>query len=108
MFENIDSFHSDKSSYLNNKSIKKIIAIVIILCSGIISWLIANIGVDTGNMEMAAIANVFGPLLAVAASLILFLLIDWAFPKYRFWIMLILVILNLLCGFIIRIENVVV
>jgi hypothetical protein len=91
---------------LTTPSFSKLTAILILVVSGIISWLIANIGVNTGNMEMAAIANVFFPPAIAVISIILFLLLDWLIKNGRFWITLVLFLATVLSGLVIRIENV--
>jgi hypothetical protein len=85
--------------------VTKTFAIILILLSGLASFALANIGIDTGNMEMAAIANVFGPPLIGITTLVLFLLFDWLIPRGRVFILLLFIISNLATGIIIRLSS---
>jgi hypothetical protein len=85
--------------------ITKTYAIIFILLSGLASFALANIGIDTGNMEMAAIANLFGPPLIGITTLVLFLLLDWLIPRGRLVILILFIIANLATGIIIRLSS---
>ena len=78
---------------------------VCILVSALIAWGIANVGVPTGNLEMAAIANYFGPPIVGIVSLLLFAIIDYFFKKPRLIVVLILVLINVAVGISIRIIS---
>jgi hypothetical protein len=80
-------------------------AIIFILLSAIASYAIANLGVYTGNMEMGAIAFLFGPPIIGLATLVIFLLLDWIFPKIRVIIMVLLIIGNLATGIALRLSS---
>jgi hypothetical protein len=80
-------------------------AIIFILLSGLASWSIANVGVDTGKMEMGALANLFVPPIIGLATLVIFLLLDWIFPRIRLVIMVLFIIGNLTTGIIIRLSS---
>ncbi|HVM89541.1 MAG TPA: hypothetical protein VMT76_15240 [Puia sp.] len=82
----------------------KFYAALIILVSAIASWLIDNVAVNYDRMELGALANLFVPPIIGFVSLILFLLLDWRFPKARFWVTIIFVVINLFIGIEIRYE----
>ena len=81
-------------------------SIGIILGSGLIAWTIANIGLDYDRMELGALLPLFVPPIITAGAFILFLVLDWAFPKIRFLLVLILVIIILWNSIQIRMESI--
>jgi|GEM_PF-6753611 len=78
---------------------------VLILVSCLAAWFIANAGVDHQKLEMASIANMFGPPLCGAISLTLFAIVDLVFKTARRILVLLLVIANLFVGISIRMES---
>lgn len=86
-------------------NISKPISISAIIISVIISWLIANVAVNYDTMELGALINFLFPQILGAATLIVFLLIDWAFPPARLLRTIILVLINIIIGIQIRIES---
>ena len=85
--------------------ITKINALIFILLSAVASYGIANFGVDTGKMEWGAIAIWFGPPIVGLTTLVIFLLLDWIFPKIRLIIMILLIIGNLVTGIALRLSS---
>ena len=78
---------------------------MILIISGITSWLIANVGINYDTMELGALLPIFIPPVITAISLVLFLLLDWIFPKIRFWLILLLVLSNLFFSIDIRLDS---
>jgi hypothetical protein len=90
---------------LQQKNLSKAAAIFILVISGILSWIIANAWAEHNRMELGALMNFLVPQIIAAATLILFLLVDWILPRARFWVLLLLAILNVLTGIQIRIIS---
>ena len=53
----------------------------LILASFLLAWFIANVGVHNDQLEMAAIANLFGPPICGIVCLLLFAIFDHFFKK---------------------------
>lgn len=80
-------------------------SIIIIIVSVIVSWLIANIAVYYENdMELITLINLLFPILLGLSTFLLFLLLDWAYPKIRFWTTIIFVMINIIAGIQIRVD----
>lgn len=78
---------------------------VLIAFSAMLSWTIANVGINHLKLEMASIANMFLPPICGATSLLAFALTDYFFVKQRqFWI-IIFIFINLVVGIAIRLES---
>jgi hypothetical protein len=90
---------------LNFSKISKFGSISAIILSVIISWLIANVAVNYNRIELSALINFLFPQIIGGATLIVFLLIDWGFPKARFWTKIIFVVINIIIGVQIRIDS---
>jgi hypothetical protein len=82
--------------------LKKPLSIVLILISGVASWLVAMVNVPIDKMEMGALFNLFGPPIILTGSIIFFLLIDWQFPSVRLYNVFTFCLINIVFGIYIR------
>jgi hypothetical protein len=91
-----------RNNHLKKRSLTKISSILLIIGATLISWVIANTGINYDRMELGALANIFIPLVAGALILILFLLVDWIVPEARNWATIFFVAAIIICGLAIR------
>lgn len=89
----------------NDCIMKKINAVLIVAASVVVACLIANIGVDYNRMELGALVNLFGPPIVGVISILVFALLNWAFPKVRVATTVIFCLLNLIIALGIRAES---
>ena len=90
---------------MKNKNLSVGGGLLTIVCSVIISWLIANISVDYDRMEMGALINLLGPFLIGVASLMLFAIVNWIAPNATLFLTIILSLANVLIGVLIRADS---
>ncbi len=85
--------------------ISKTHGFLMILASFLLGWLIANLGVHYEELEMGAIANLFGPPLCGLISLLLFAIIDYFFKRHRLIVVVLFMLLNLCIGVVVRFKT---
>jgi hypothetical protein len=87
------------------QTVTKINAIIFIFLSGLASWGLATIGVKMDHMELGALLNLFGPPIVALTLLLLFFILDYAAPRIRFTLMIILIVVNLFYGLSLRFAS---
>jgi hypothetical protein len=90
---------------MKESKLSKLSAVIIILLAGIVSWIIANAGVDYDRMELGALAPVIILPIQIAFFCVLFLIIDWLSGISRIRIMLTIVVIILILGIQLRVSE---
>ena len=81
------------------------LALFIIIFAAILSHLAANVGIDLDKLELGALFNAFGPAALGVVAVVVFLLIDWIFPRARLVLTIVIAILLIMAGFMIRAQS---
>ena len=88
------------------EKLSKEVAVAIVSITGIVSFCIGNIGLDHDKMGLGALANFIVLPILLSTALVIFILIDWALPKYRFGVLIGVVLLMIWLGIQLRIDSI--
>jgi hypothetical protein len=86
-------------------NLSKVNSLALIFLSIVASWLIVNIGVDYGGMELVSLLFWVGPFFIGVITILLFLVIDWGFSRIRFWITLTFILINIILAVYFRVGS---
>ena len=82
----------------------RIVSILLICLSGIISLITAVGWINYGAAELAALIYLVIPLAVLGVSVIIYLLSAWKIPAGKTSIVIIMIVLNILTGILMRID----
>jgi len=89
---------------MKDLKLSKLRAVGLVILSGFVSWIIANIGINYDRMELGALAPTVVLPVLIAVACLLFIILDWIFSRFRIWILMVTIVAILFLGIQMRLS----